>query len=398
MDIDVAVPQCPFDHVDGLGVEPQLRRLLHDEPVSEVRLAYGEGPAWIVTRYDDVKMVTTDRRFSRAALVGRDFPRITPKPIAPPGSIFVLDPPEHGRIRAALGRVFAPRPLERMREQTQSTVDELLDDLEAGDRPADLIAALAAPLPTRVISQVLGLPAGEREWLKEQASALKVTDPSGQGVAVTAQKALRDYVIALVERRRHEHGDDLVSALVTVPDGEERLADEELVSLVVSLILTGHDNVTNEIGNFCYALLTSPALLSRAQKDLSAVLDELIRYTPYRRGVGTPRVALEDVEVGGKLIRSGEVVHVSYIAANQDPDRFPQPEVVDPDRPRVPNVAFGWGAHRCPAEALARMELEIAIGTLLRRFPALRLAVRPEQVEWEKRNVNRLPLALPISW
>ncbi|MFD4637096.1 cytochrome P450 [Lentzea sp. NPDC058436] len=391
-------PRCPFDHVDGLGFEPQLRRLLHEEPVARVRLAHGEGPVWIVTRYDDVRSVTTDRRFSRAALVGRDFPRITPKPIAPPGSIFVLDPPEHGRLRAALGRAFAPRPLERMREQTQAVVGDLLGALESVGGPADLMSALAAPLPTRVISQVLGIAPHERDWLKDQAAALKVTDPSHERAAIAAQQALHDYVVALVERRRREPADDLVSTLAAPADGAEQLTEAELVSLVVSLILTGHDNVTNEVGDICFTLLTDQELLARARADLPAVLDELVRYLPYRRGVGTPRVALEDVEIGGRTIREGEIVHVSYIAANQDPDRFPGPEVIDPDRPHVPNLAFGWGTHRCPAEALARMEISVAVGSLLTRFPALRLAVRPQDVEWESRNVNRLPLSLPVVW
>ncbi|MFI8301265.1 cytochrome P450 [Streptomyces nigra] len=391
-------PQCPFDHVDGQGLEPQLRHLLHNEPVARVRLAYGEGPVWIVTRYEDVKLVTTDRRFSRAALVGKDFPRITPRPIAPPGSIFVLDPPEHGRMRTALGRAFAPRSLDRMRELTQRVVDELLDDFEAAGGPADLMAALATPLPTRVISQILGIPADERQWLKEQAAALKMTDPSNQPLATAAQKALHDYVISLLERRRREGGDDLVSALAIPPDQAEGLTDGELVSLIVSLILTGHDNLTNEVGGICYALLTDPDLLDRAKEDLAEILDELIRYIPYRRGVGTPRVALEDVTVGGRTIRAGEIVHVSYIAANQDPDRFPGPDRIDPDRSRVPNLAFGWGTHRCPAEPLARIELLVAVRTLLQRFPNLRLAVPANEVPWESRNVNRLPLSLPVLW
>lgn len=390
--------RCPFDHVDGVEMEPQLRHLLHDEPVARVTLEYGEGAVWIVTRYEDVKLVTTDPRFSRAALVGKDFPRITPQPIAPPGSIFVLDPPEHGRMRTALGRAFAPRALKRMRQQTQAVVDELLNDLAVGGGPADLMVALADPLPTRVISQVLAIPANERDWLKGEAAALKVTDPSNRAAARAAQKALHDYVVSLVDRRKREPGGDMVSILADPPEGEEHLTDDEIVSLVVSLILTGHDNVTNEVGGICYTLLTNPHLLARAKDDFSVILDELIRYLPYRRGVGTPRVAMEDVELGGKVIRSGEIVHVSYIAASQDPDRFPDPANIDPDRDRVPNMAFGWGNHRCPAEPLARMELTVAVGTLLSRFPNLVLAVHPEKVEWDDRSVNRLPMSLPVAW
>ncbi|MFF4490835.1 cytochrome P450 [Streptomyces sp. NPDC001544] len=138
--------------------------------------------------------------------------------------------------------------------------------------------------------------------------------------------------------------------------------------------------------------------MRQAQADFSATFEELLRYIPFRRGVGTPRVALEDVTVGDKMIKSGDVVHVSYMAANRDPEKFPDPDDIQPDRPKVPHMAFGWGTHRCPAEPLARLEIETALKALLARFPGLKLAVPPHEIEWQRENVNRLPLRLPVAW
>ncbi|GGN45643.1 biflaviolin synthase CYP158A2 [Streptomyces fuscichromogenes] len=397
MELSEQLPKCPFPHIDGLGLEPQLRHLLYDQPNSKMSLEYGEGGAWIVTRYEEVKRVATDRRFSRAALVGLDFERITPRPIAPPGSIFVQDPAVHRQMRSALAGAFGSRALDRMRGQIQRTVDELLEAMKADDGPADFMSAVADPLPTRVICQVLAIPSDDEAWLMDQVGALKRIDPSHRTTALEAQKTLHAYVVSLVDRRRRDPGTDLVSSL-TAGAEEERLTDDEVVSLVISLILTGHDNVTNELGNIVFTLLTDGALRRQAETDFSAAFEELLRYIPFRRGVGTPRVALEDVTVGDKMIKSGDVVHVAYMAANRDPEKFPDPDELKPDRLKVPHMTFGWGAHRCPAEPLARLEIEIALTSLFARFPGLKLAVPQHEIEWQRENVNRLPLSLPVAW
>lgn len=393
-----AVRTCPFDYTDALEFDPELRSLLYEEPVAKVRMSYGQGAAWVVTRYEDIRMVTTDRRFSREAVNGRDFPRITPQPIAPPGSIFMLDPPANGRMRAALARAFAPRPVERMRQQTQAIVDDLLESMIAGPGAADIMSALAQPLPTLTINKILGIPTNKQAWLKEQAGTLKRTDPSHLAAAAQVHENLRTYLSELVQERRRQPDEDLLSALANPPTGEESLGDDELISLAISLILTGHDNITDEIGDIVYTLLTRPDLVASARADLPRVLEEMLRYVPFRRGVGTPRVALEDVEVGGTTIKAGDIVHVSYLTANHDPSKFSSPDDIDIDRPPVRHMAFGWGIHHCPAEPLARMELETALGTLLNRLPGLKLAIPADEVRWDRSTVNRVPLALPVAW
>ncbi|MEV7996037.1 cytochrome P450, partial [Streptomyces sp. NPDC086077] len=150
-----------------------------------------------------------------------------------------------------------------------------------------------------------------------------------------------------------------------------------------------------------YLLLTHPELMKRLEsrpEDLTNVLNELLRVIPFRKGVGIPRVALEDVEMEGVQIREGDFVHVSYLTANRDPERYPNPDLIDPDRPYQPHMTFGWGGHRCIGVPLAMAELEVAIGRLLERFPGLRLAVSPEEVRWDKGTIRRFPIELPVTW
>ncbi|MEU1164900.1 cytochrome P450, partial [Streptomyces sp. NPDC005921] len=138
--------------------------------------------------------------------------------------------------------------------------------------------------------------------------------------------------------------------------------------------------------------------LRRRPESITDVLHELLRWIPFRKGVGIPRVALEDVELEGARIKAGDFVHVSYLTANRDPERYPDPHVIDPDRPTAPHMTFGWGGHRCIAMPLAMAELEVAIGRLVERFPGLRLAVEPQELRWDTKTIRRFPLELPVAW
>ncbi|MFG3291300.1 cytochrome P450 [Streptomyces sp. NPDC048179] len=155
------------------------------------------------------------------------------------------------------------------------------------------------------------------------------------------------------------------------------------------------------MSNIAYLLLTRPEPAEYARehrKDLTDLLHELLRYIPFRKGVGIPRVALEDVEMDGVVIRRGDFVRVSYLAANRDPERYPDPHEILPGRPVAPHMTFGWGGHRCVAVPLAMAEPEVAVDRLLDRFPTLRLAVRPEEVRWDTETIRRFPLELPVAW
>ncbi|WP_240796569.1 cytochrome P450 [Streptomyces sp. RFCAC02] len=392
---------CPFDFADGLEFDPLLRQLMTEAPVARIRMSYGEGEAWLVTRYEDVRMVTTDRRFSRAAVAGRDFPRMTPEPIVQSESINLLDPPASNRLRKLVSQAFTAPKVEAMRPATRRIVDRLLAGMERHGPPADLVKHVSMQLPLTTICEVLDIPEADRPELRRRAVAMMSTGAATKEEAVRAKAELRAYFGDLTRRRREEPGDDLISSLATARDGDDVLGADELTVMAMVLLMTGHDTSTYQLSNLTYTLLTRPELLARLRAEpslLPRALDELLRFVPFRKGVGIPRVATEDVEVGGVLIRAGEAVHVSYLAANRDPARFDRPDELDPDRPASPHMTFGWGAHHCIGAPLALMELEIAIAGLIERFPRLALAVPAGEVRWNNESIWRYPYELPLTW
>jgi cytochrome P450 len=392
---------CAFDYAEALAFDPLLKHLLTDEPVARIRLPHGEGEAWLVTRYEDVRTVTTDRRFSRSAIIGRDFPRMTPEPIVQDEAINVMDPPASSRLRSLISKGFAPRHMERMRVRTQHVVDELLDRMAEQGSPADLIEHLADPLPLTTICEVLDIPETDRPQLRAHARTMMDTGIDNRDSAVKAKADLRAYFKTLTAHRRENPGDDLISALATARDGDEILNDQELTVMAMVLLITGQDTTTYEIGNIAYTLLSRPkelAMLRARPEMLPQAIEELLRFIPFRKGVGIPRVATEDVELGGVTIKAGDIVHVSYLTANRDGRKFDRPDELDLERTSPPHMTFGWGGHHCLGAPLATTELQVAFGSLLDRFPDLRLAKPAEEVRWNTTSIWRYPLALPIVW
>ncbi|WP_031074133.1 cytochrome P450 [Streptomyces sp. NRRL WC-3742] len=393
---------CPFHHTDGLEFDPLLKRLLTEAPIARIRLPHGEGEAWLATRYEDVKLVTTDRRFSRAAGIGRDLPRMTPAAIAQAESINLMDPPAHNRLRRLVAQGFTNRQVERMRPRTQAVVDGYLDEMEEHGAPADLTRFLSGRLPLHTICELLEIPEEDRDRLRAWAVAMMRMGPGSREGQEQAKAGLRAYFTTLTAARRADPGEDLISALAGARDGEELLDDDELAVMAMVLLVTGHDTSTYQLSNITYTLLTHPEQLAKLRtrpETLPQALEELLRFIPFRQGVGIARVALEDVELGGVLISAGEAVHVSYLTANRDPAVYRNPDELDLDRTEGPvNMTFGHGQHRCLGSHLALMELQVAIGTLLRRFPRLRLAVPPSELDWESGSIWRFPQTLPLAW
>ncbi|MGW7008062.1 cytochrome P450 [Streptomyces sp. NPDC054933] len=401
MEKPATVWDCPFKHDTALEFDPLMRRLLAEEPIARIRMPHGEGEAWLVTRYEDVRTVTTDRRFSRAAGIGRDLPRMTPEPIAQVESINLMDPPAHSHLRRLVAKAFTNRQVEEMRPKTQQIVDTLLDEMTAHGSPADLVRHLSARLPLMTISELLGIPEEDRPRLRECAVTMMSTSPGRRDAAVAAKAELRAYFTELTGQRRRDPGDDLLSALAASRDGEELLDDSELAVMAMVLMVTGHDTSTYQISNIVYTLLTHPDELGvlRARPELlPKAIEELLRFIPFRQGVGIARIAMEDVEMGGVTIRAGEPVHVSYLSANRDERMFERPDELDLERGAANHMTFGYGTHHCVGAHLARMELQIAVGTLLNRFPKLRLAVPRDEIDWNSGSIWRYPQALPVSW
>ncbi|MFE2510816.1 cytochrome P450 [Streptomyces naganishii] len=401
MTADNETVACPFDFSEALEFDPALEHLMRRDSPTRIRLPYGDADAWLVTGFDAVKQVTTDHRLSRAGIIGHDYPRMTPEPIVSPESINVMDPPHSSRVRHLASQAFTQQNVEGMRHRITRLADLLLDEMEEHGPPADLVSHLSDTLPQHTVLDLLGIERQEWPRIQESVHQLLVVGADNKETAATAKADLTAYFAKLVEQRRDAPGPDLISAMAAARDGEEQLDDRELAVMALMLALSGQDTATCQISNITYLLLTRPELMRHVRQrpeTLTDVLHELLRHIPFRKGVGIPRVALEDLELDGVRIRAGEYVHVSYLTANRDAERYPDPHTIDLNRPSSPHMTFGWGGHRCIAMPLAMAELEVAVGRLLARFPGLRLAVPPEEVRWDTKTIRRFPLELPVTW
>ncbi|MEV0251706.1 cytochrome P450 [Nocardia sp. NPDC050712] len=400
MTTDFEVRHYPFGEPVRLDIHPLLARLRREEPVARIQLPYG-GEGWLITRYDDVRLVLADPRFSRAEAVDReDLPRATPEP--PRGdSLLSMDPPEHTRLRKLVAKAFTGRRVEQLRPRAQQIVDEHLDAIERSGPPADLVRQFALPLPVTLICEMLGVPTDQQHRFRDFSDAILSTTAYTREQILSARAELEGYLAELVAQRRAEPADDLLGALVAARDNDDRLSETELVNLGVGLLIAGHETTANQIANFTYVLLTEPGHWDLLQRDpglLPGAVEELLRHVQLGSGGAFARIATEDVELSGVTVRAGEAVFVNTQAANRDESVFADPEELDLTRAGNPHMAFGHGAHHCLGAQLARLELQVAIGTLLRRFPGLRLAVPLDEVPWKTGLLVRGPKALPVTW
>jgi cytochrome P450 len=392
------VQTYPFGPPEGLNLNPTYARL-RTEPLVKVEMPYG-GVAWLATRYEDVKFVLADLRFSRAEAVGKDVPRVMP-PIEQETSILSMDPPEHSRLRKLVAKAFTARHIERLRPRTQAIIDELLDEMIASGSPADLAESLSWPLPITVICELLGVPVEDRDRFRVWTDQLLSLAGAEIQQTEQARANLDAYLAELIARRRAEPTDDLLGQLVVARDEGDRLSEEELVTFGVTLLVAGHETTANQTGNFVYLLLTQPELWQQlvANPDLvPSAVEELTRFVPLGASAAFGRIALEDVEVGGQLVRKGESVMTQNGSANRDEAVFDRPDEINLTREQNPHVGFGHGVHHCLGAPLARLELQLAVGTLVRRLPGLRLAVPADDVAWRVNRLVRGVRALPVAW
>ncbi|MFJ9929171.1 MULTISPECIES: cytochrome P450 [Streptomyces] len=388
----------PALDLTGTDFDPVLRELMAEGPVTRVQLPNGEGWAWLVTRYDDVRMVTNDPRFGREAVMDKPVTRLAPHFIPDRGAVGFLDPPDHTRLRRSVTAAFTAKGVERVRDKARATLDEMVDRLLADGPPADLTAAVLSPFPIAVICELMGVPAADRHDMHEWTQLI-LSSAHGKEVSERAKREMSAYFRDLVGRRVDSTDEDVASLLgAAVGLGEVTL--EEAVGLAV-LLQIGGEAVTNNSGQMVYLLLTRPELAERLRYEPAIrprAIDELLRYIPHRNAVGLSRIALEDVEIRGVRIRAGDAVYVSYLAANRDPEVFPDPETIDVTRSPNPHVSFGFGPHYCPGGQLARLESELIVDALLDRVPGLKLAVPPDEVPFRKGALIRGPEALPVMW
>jgi cytochrome P450 len=366
---------------------PLYQQLRKKSPACQVVLPDG-APAWLVTRFADVRALLGDPRLSVDKSNGNGSWRGFSLPPALDANLLNMDPPNHTRIRKLVSQAFTPRRAQSMRPRIQQTADALLDGL-AGRAEADLVADYAAILPVTVISDLLGVPEADRADFRSWTDTMVVPPQGDRAAAARAVGAIHGYLERLLAAKRAEPADDLLSALIAARDEGDRLTEPELTSLAFLLLLAGYENTVHAIGTGLLSLLGHP------QSPTGPVIEELLRLEP-PAPVLLRRFPTEDIEVGGVLVPRGETVLLVVGAANRDPEAFPAPGEVTPGR-AANHLTFGHGIHYCVAAPLARVELEVAIGTVLRRFPRLRLAVPEGELSWRPSFRTRGLIALPVT-
>ncbi len=371
--------------------------------------------AWLVTRYEDVTRVLKDDTFAKDRLNAMDQEQRAKTPWMPgflkplERNMLDLDDPDHARLRALVSKAFTPRLIERLRGRIEALCEELLDAMERkGERRsgAELVTDYALPLPATVIAELLGVPAEDHAKFHRWSNRL-VSVSSGRDMlrALPAALSFVRYLRKLVERRRADPQDDLITALIRAEEAGDKFSEDELLAMTFLLLVAGHETTVNLIASGTFALLEFPEQMEELKRDpllVKSAIEELLRYTSPVE-MATERYAREDVEIEGTTIPRGELVLAVLGSANRDGRHFEDPDILDLARDPNRHLAFGrGGAHHCLGAPLARMEGQIAISAFLRRFPKARLAVAPELLRWRRglflRGLQRLPLALQDSF
>lgn len=367
------------------------------------------GNGWTVTGYEAVAAMLRDARFGAdrediffGHMDDERRDRFDYLARVQRAMMLFTDPPRHTRLRGLVNRAFTPRVVAAMRDTIQSVVDDLLDAVPAGGQ-LDVIRDLAYPLPTMVIARLLGVPPDDRHSLKTWSDdfAMFIGGASRvPGVAERADASVREmasYLQTVIAARRRTPEVDLISILLQAEERGDVLGDDELYATCILIVIAGHETTTNLIGNGVLALLTHPAERARlvaGHVTMDAAIEELLRFdSPVQV---TSRVAREDIVWDGQTIRAGEFVDLWLGAANHDPTRFPDSNTLVLGRPDNRHLAFGFGAHFCIGAPLARLEGTMAIGTLLRRFPALALDEAALPLAHAETTVFRALLSLPV--
>lgn len=388
---------CPFDPPE------ELMDMAAVASLSRVRIWNGSTP-WVITGYDEARALFADPRVSVDDRKS-GFPHWNEHMMATvdkrPRSVFTADAEEHTFYRRMLSKPFTFKRVEALRPVIQKITDDHIDAMLAGPKPAELVGALALPVPSLVICEMLGVPYEDHGFFHEHASVglarYATSDDTLKGVM-----SLSKYLSDLVEAKMENPAEDAVSDLAErVKAGE--IGVKEAAQLASGLLLAGHETTANMIGAGVLALLENPEQLAilRDTDDPAIVanaVEELLRYLSIIQ-TGQRRVATEDIEVGGETIRAGEGIIIDLAPANWDPTKFPHPDRLELQRDDADdNLAFGYGRHQCVGQQLARAELQIVFSTLLRRVPTLKLATTIEEIPFKNDKLAYGVYELPVTW
>lgn len=385
---------------------PFFARWRAEEPVRRVRLP-GRQTAWLITRYEDVAATLKDPRFVKNRKSVQSPEQAAKEPWMPgffkpiERNMLDLDEPDHTRLRGLVRKAFTPRLVEQMRGRIQGLADELLDRVQ-GRGHIDLIRDYALAIPTTIIAEMLGVPAEDRHRFQRWSSAVVTSLPSWWHMVTLIPKVwlfLR-YIRKLIGVRRSDPRDDLITALVQAEEAGDQLSEDELTAMIFLLLIAGHETTVNLIGNGTLALLRHPDQLAKLRAEpglIRSAVEELLRYDGPLM-TATERFAREDLTIAGVTIPRGEMVFAAIASANRDERLFVNPDTLDISREPNNHLSFGQGAHFCVGAALARMEGQIAIDTLLRRTSELRLAIPADSLRWRRGLVLRGVEGLPVTF
>jgi cytochrome P450 len=395
--VEFPLPPSPVPYDIG----PQLRALTAQQPVTRVELPDGSA-AWLVTGFDEVREVLIDRRFSRALAhepgrVQRGIETILDD------SMISMDPPEHSRMRKLAAGAFTEKRMQALRPEVARIVDDLLEQLAAASRPADLIRSFSLPLPSSVICSLLGVPPEDVSRFYGWSNTMFSDWSRSADEIEQARLAISAYMAELIAHKRREPTDDLISVLIDARDHADRLTEEELVRFCFGLLLAGHETTINQINLSFVTLCHHPAEMARLRADPGLIPDaveELLRFVQLSGSGFIPlaRIAREEVRLGGVTIPAGATVLPHMNAANRDPAAFAEPDRLDLLRAPKTHVAFGAGAHHCLGAQLARMELQEALRGLITRLPGLRMAVPLSGIEFREGQAITSMRELPVTW
>ncbi|MFJ3906346.1 cytochrome P450 [Streptomyces sp. NPDC090025] len=392
----VAFPQnrtCPYH--PPTGYDP----LREERPLSRVTLWDGR-EVWLVTGHQAARALLADQRLSTDS-TQPDFPIPTERAAAVRrrrrAALLGRDDPEHNAQRRLLIPSFTVRRTEHLRPRIQATVDRLIDAMEAAGPPSELVGDFALPVPSIVICDLLGVPYEDHDFFEEQSRRL-LRGPTSADTE-DAINQLEGYLGDLIDRKRHSPGDGVIDDLVERQRQDGTPDRYELVQLATILLVAGHETTANMISLGTYTLLRHPERLAQLRADpalLPTAVEELLRFLSIADGM--LRVAREDVPVGDEVIRAGDGVVFSTSLINRDTSAYSEPDSLDWDRSPRHHLAFGYGIHQCLGQNLARTELEIALGTLLRRLPGLALAAPVEDIPFKPGDTIQGMLELPVTW
>ncbi|MEU9255025.1 cytochrome P450 [Streptomyces sp. NPDC048270] len=383
---------CP---IDPAPVYPQLRA---EQPVFRTTLDFDGSEVWLITGHADACAVLADDRFS-SDFSREGFPaRMTVRPPGP-GTFIRMDPPDHARLRRTIVGEFRMKRLEQLRPAIQGIVDGLVDTMMSGGNTADLVQAIALPLPTLVICELLGVPYGDREFFQDCTRVIgdQSAPPARRQVV---RDELRAYLDRLVRDKTAAPTDDLLGRAAARLE-QDGITHDELVGIATLLMIAGFETIANQIGVGTLLLLQHPGQLADLVKDPGLVpgaVEELLRHQTVI-DYGLRRAATEDVEIGGRTIRAGEGVVVVLSSANRDERVFPDPDRLDLGRPEArEHLGFGFGLHQCLGQLLARLQLQVLWSTLFARIPTLRLAVPLDDVPFRTDMFVHGVHELPVTW